>query len=95
MKQNLMNLNVWNLVCNGYTKFPPLDKEVKKKSKALSNIFCSITYSTLNKVMHYTSPKKVWDMIQVIQEEIPKRELPSNPISKNVSKMTNGVDDSK
>ena len=31
MKSNLMNLDVWYLVCNGYTKIPPLDEEVKKK----------------------------------------------------------------
>lgn len=53
MKSNLMNLNVWYLVCNGYTKIPPWDEEVKKNNKALSDIFCSIHDSTLNKVMHF------------------------------------------
>ena len=47
MKYNLMYLDVWYLVCNDYTKTPPSNKEVKKNSKALSDIFCSIRDSTL------------------------------------------------
>jgi len=60
MNYNLMNLDVWHLVCKGYTKFPTSNKEVQKNNKALSNIFCSISDSILNKVMHYTY-KQVWD----------------------------------
>eukprot|EP00253_Pinus_taeda_P024421 PITA_24421 len=41
--------------------------------------------------------EQVWDKIQAIHEETPKRELPGNPILKNVSTfaMSNGVINSK
>jgi len=67
-----MNLDVYHLVCNSYTKFPPSNKEVKNNSKALSNIFCSISNSILNKVMHYITAKQVWGRLQEIHEEVPK-----------------------
>lgn len=28
IKDNLMNFDIWHLVCKGYTKFPPSKKEV-------------------------------------------------------------------
>lgn len=68
MKPNIMNLDVWYLVCNGYTKIPPSDEEVYKNSKALSYIFYNLPDSTLNKVMHYTIANKVWDKLQEIHE---------------------------
>ena len=45
--------------------------------------------------MDYTTVKKVWDKLQEIHEEVPKEDLIGNLISNNVSKMTNGVVDSK
>lgn len=90
-----MNLDVLHLVCNGYTKFPPSDKEVKKNSKDLSKIFCRISDSILNNVMHYTTAKQVWEELHEIHEEVPKEDSSSNILSNNVSKMTDGVLDSK
>jgi len=45
--------------------------------------------------MHYTTAKQVWNKIQEIHEEVPKEDFLGNIISKNVSKMNNGVVDSK
>jgi len=101
MKSNLMNRDVWYLVCNGFTKIPPSDEEVQKNSKALSDIINNIINSTLNKVMHYATTKEVWDKLQTIHEEKPKKgcsstELSSSLIS-NVSKYEHddGVIDSE
>ena len=63
VKSNLMNHDVWYLLSNGYTKIPPPNEEVKKNSKALSDIINIIHDSTLNRVMHYGIAKKVWDNI--------------------------------
>lgn len=69
MKPNLMNHDVCYLVCNGYTKIPPSDEEVKNNSKTISDTINSIPYSILNRVMHYATTKQVWDKLQEIHEE--------------------------
>jgi len=70
MKSKLMNLgyDVWNLVCNGYTKTSPSGEELRKNNVALNEIFCKIPHSSLGNVMHYETAKEIWDNLQEIHE---------------------------
>lgn len=90
MKYNLMNHVVLYWVCNGFTKIPPSNEEVKNNNKALIDIINIIHYSTLNGVMHYATAKELWDKIKEIHEGITKEYCSSKePISNVISKENN------
>jgi len=85
-----MNLDVWYLVCNGFTKISPSNEEEKKNSKALSDIINSIPDLALNRVMHYETTKEIWDKIQVTHERITKEDCSSKePTGNHISKENN------
>lgn len=70
MKPKLMALgsNFWNLVCNGCTQIPPLGEEFQNNGQALNVMYCFLSESKFEKVMHYETAKEVWDNLQVIHE---------------------------
>jgi hypothetical protein len=71
-----LGYDVWDVVENGYMahKTPRVDTDGKRpgnnNSRPKNAIFCDLTKSIYNKVIHCASTKEMWDKLQKPMKEI-------------------------